>query len=407
MTHCPRGAMLHRRLLHLKAPSCVVTTVLTLGLFFAAKAGASDPRTGPSRPPKVLAWEVSGKRHQLKIWDWSEGVLRLDKPNLGGTAKTLVSAVGPIISTFFRSESFTGMRGGISETLQVEFLDGYRFDLGRYLDESRQAGKVMAEVVRLAIRNRRLSPEELAHCPPLDQLATWPDPFDAIKKKLIDAKCTTEERLRLEPNAFAFSNFLDDRDVVLFIQTWHPDGSTSTAQQEDVEVRLTPPAEWLPWLRAARDGNGLLGADIFNWLWRLPKAELARVRGSLKGATSAARRQIIESEVDRKAQAYLTACDLIIEFFPWSERPDLETQWAWSDLLLYYGKVERRGECLRAAAKVHSAKIDARVARAMLTNTARCSGDPEIVRRLNACKRQAKSLDCSRPVLEETLKYVK
>jgi hypothetical protein len=345
---------------------------------------------------RKLVWTGLGKPHSLDLVSTvSEGACTgIGVPSFGDE---ILSVVGPMITTYRLHDSFQGDRGTISEFLEVKYLDGYQFDLGRYLDDSHQAGKVAAALLRDA-RTRR---PELARAgrPSLEEVEGWREPFAAVRKKLLEAKCAEEYDVRLEPEAFSIDDFVGESDVDLEIQVYGPQGASSANRMTLVTVRLRAPAEWLPWLRAARDGNGLLARRACDWLVRLPAAVLEKLRPRL--AASPARRKIIEDEVARPAGAYQTATELLREYFPWSERPDLETQWAWSDLILYQAILGLSNECVQTARTMYRVPLAPRVAKAAVYNVAGCLADAPRTKEHLACLKQPDPAACSKALLEQ------
>jgi hypothetical protein len=342
-------------------------------------------------------WTGVGKPHSLELVVTVGGgaCSGVGVPDAGDE---ILSVVGPMLTTYRVGGAFIGDRGSISQYLEVQYLDGYSFDLGRYLDTSQQAGKVVAALLREA-RSRR---PELARsaCPAPEDVETWREPFAAVRKKLLEARCADEFDIRLEPEGFSIEDFAGEADVDLNIQVFGPQGASSASRMKLVGVRLRAPQEWLPWLRAAREGNGLLGRRACDWVVQLSPGTVRKLRARLDRAASAERRKTIEDEVVRQSGGYRTAVDLLREYFPWSATPDLETQWAWSDLLLYEGILGRRDECTETARKMYGASLAPRVAKAAVYNVAGClSYEPTSVEHM-ACLKKPDPAACSKALLE-------
>lgn len=185
----------------------------------------------------------------------------------------------------------------------------------------------------------------------------------------------------------------------LTIQEFGPRSRRSALTLRTVTVRLRAPDEWLPWLRAAREGDGLLGRRICDWATRLPPPQASKVRRRLDAASPAERRRIIEDEVARHFGGYRTAVDLLREYFAWSTKPDLETQWAWSDLILYDGILGRVLECRETARTMYEARLAPRVAKAVVCNVAGCIQDARWNQEHMACLKESDPAACSKALL--------
>ncbi len=209
-------------------------------------------------------------------------------------------------------------------------------------------------------------------CPPPDEVRAQPS-FTKGREQLLAAGCAHPKWLTLEPEAFSVLDWDGADTVLLAIQTFHPEGMRSSYSMERVGVWLEAPPAWRPWLEAARRGESLFEDQRNDWVRRLSPRELATARARLTKRKPAARRKFIAETVYRAQQAPLSAADLVTAFFP--EPPggalDVDTQWAWSDRVLYLRHTPR---CREAAEVVFRGQWASEPEKALVFNLTQCGG---------------------------------
>ncbi|QDE88959.1 hypothetical protein BHS06_08260 [Myxococcus xanthus] len=209
-------------------------------------------------------------------------------------------------------------------------------------------------------------------CPPSSEVKEQPS-FTKGREQLFAAGCAHPKWLTLEPEAFSVLNWDDADNVLLAIQVFHPEGRRSSNQMERVGVWLKAPPEWSPWLEAARRGEGLFEDQRYDWVRRLSPLEIAAVRARVAKLKRTARRKFIAETVYRAQQAPLSAADLVDEFFPEPKDGglDLDTQWAWSDRVLY---LQHTPLCRKSAEVVFRGQWAPETEKAIVFNLTQCGG---------------------------------
>ncbi|MCP3166037.1 hypothetical protein [Myxococcus qinghaiensis] len=339
---------------------------LCLGILFVFAQGslaAQDDEAGtePAPAQRVLTWNVEGSRQRLTVTT-NDARLSVGEDH----SVSLESVVGPMVSTRF-SQTWEGGSGWyLTEYLQVEYRGAYRFSLASYLEKSGQGGRVLAAL----LKGQANRPPK---CPPLEEVRKGPS-FTKGREQLLEAGCGEPRWFTLEPDAFSVLDWDGRDEVQLAIQHFHPEAVRTVLTLERVSVWLKAPSEWRPWLKAAQRGQGLFEARKFEWLNRLPTDELADLRKRAAKLRPTARRELIADSVYRARQAPLSAAELVGELFPVTEgaAPDLASQWAWSDRLLYLRSFPE--QCLKAAGVLFQPGWSAEPARAAAFNFTRCTG---------------------------------
>ncbi|AKQ63818.1 hypothetical protein A176_000730 [Myxococcus hansupus] len=195
--------------------------------------------------------------------------------------------------------------------------------------------------------------------------------FTKGREQLLAAGCAHPKWLTLEPEFFSVITWDDADNVLLAIQMFHPEAMRSSNSMEQVDVWLKAPPEWRPWLEDARRGEGLFADQRHDWARRLSPRELASVRARLTKLKPTARRKLIAETVYRARQAPLSAVDLVTEFFPEPKdgKLDLDTQWAWSDRVLY---LRHTPLCRKAAEVVFREQWAPETEKALVFNLTQC-----------------------------------
>lgn len=330
-------------------------------LVIVAQGPASSARPKPAQ--RVLTWNVDGVPQRMTVLQDDGPVLPSKEPD---TRIDILSVIGPMVTTRFM-QTWMGDSGGyITESMRVEYRGKYRFSLGEYLEETRQGGRVLAAILKMP------DVPSKERCPSPSMVKEQPS-FTKGREQLLTAGCAHPKWLTLEPEAFSILNWDDEDKVLLAIQTFHPEGMRSSNRMERVGVWLTAPPEWRPWLEAARRGEGLFEDQRDDWVRRLSPRELATVRARVTKLKHTARRKFIAETVYRAQQAPLSAADLVDEFFPEPKDGglDLDTQWAWSDRVLYLRHTPR---CRKAAEVVLREQWAPETAKAIVFNLTQCGG---------------------------------
>lgn len=339
-------------------------TAWCLGLLLVIVAQGSASAAGPKPVHRVLTWKLEGVPQRLTT------VLEDDEPVLPGMAPDtrllLLSVVGPMVTTRFK-HTWMGATGGyVTESMRVEYRGKYRFSLGEYLEETGQGGRVLAAMLKLP------GVPSKERCPAPSQVREQPS-FTKGREQLLAVGCAHPEWLKLEPEAFSILDWDDGDRVLLAIQIFHPEGMRTSNHMQRVGVWLTAPPEWRPWLEAARRGEGLFEDQRADWVKRLSPRELAAVRARVAKLKPRARRKFIAESVHRAQKAALSAADLVDEFFPEPKDGglDLDTQWAWSDRVLYLRRTPR---CRMAAEVVFRGQWAPETEKAIVSNLTQCGG---------------------------------
>ncbi len=364
--------------------------------FAVASAAATDPWV-----PRRLAWSVGSETHSLEVLvppDLDESSIAVGSPTSG---VFLRSVVGPMVSTYRQEDTETERGGFTTQIIEVENKSKYVFSLVKYLDESSQAGRVVAAWLRKPVSEYRPGPS----CPAPADFTGSTEPFGRIVQGLEAARCIRVGSLE-PPSAFWIDGWDGAQQVQLTIQAWHPVARRSALSLETVQAQIRAPREWLPWLAATDQGNGAVYSGLRTWVATISKEELASVRARLARLDAGGRRKLIESDVYRRRRAPASAAELIGELFPRAQdgRADLETQWAWSDQLLFLSKAGRSDACLAAGARFADANWDRTPARAAIHNLVECAAHasgtaPEWRAQLEACKAAPAPFSCARPLL--------
>ena len=193
----------------------LVMTAFPVSTSFAESSDKTIKWTYNNKPRSVsvaaaeegnIGWvlNVAGAYYYQKIWEEMQG-----KGFQSGN-KALLSAVGPMVSYYITYEGYYGGGGWVSEYVQTEFLDGYFFSMYDYLNK-----------------------------------------LGRLKK----------EYQAREINNFWIIAWSGDK-LTLGIQLAGVDVERSSNQMVWEEITIPPPKEWLPWLQAAAQGQGLLKSNI-------------------------------------------------------------------------------------------------------------------------------------------------
>jgi len=225
--------------------SLILTGML---LVLAALSGpaAADPvrRQGTQR----FTWTVGRVRHSLQLTRTDDADHIEIVGGDGPRSESIRSVVGPMVSSYHQDDDTDGDRGRTTRHLSVRFLDGYHFDLVSYLDRSRRSGEV------LAARSRQ------ARCADAEQVASDRRSFREIYAAR-SPDCFRGPDMLLDDGTLPFwiERWDPSEGVTLVVQTARCSDSPSSCDLETTQLVVPAPPEWIPWLEAAQQRNGLLG----------------------------------------------------------------------------------------------------------------------------------------------------
>ncbi len=231
-------------------------------------------QTNPSEPSITLrvAWAHGGRRHTLRPrWDPETGtlVLRAESESTDRAftsyEERLQSVVGPMISVRTTHDSMLedSVHASRSDRLEVRFRSSYRFDLESYLRSSKQSGEVvwqwLAQLPPRAVNRQQ--------CPTEDEMR-WADRSLGFWVATIRESGCVDDPHGLEHHGSAPKHFaIHAWDPTTMLVTLRIEASTARIQSTAHELttflaQIRPPPAWIPWLDAARSGNGLLESHI-------------------------------------------------------------------------------------------------------------------------------------------------
>lgn len=321
---------------------------------------------------RELRWRVGRSEHKLGVgapvesWPGEVSLIALSIPGSKASStwndegneassdseRFLLSVVGPIVSRYFSYSGYHGAGGWVSQLIETELLDGYQFDLRAHLAAH---GGIPA----------RLEKADFSRY----WIASW-----------------------------------DGKDsLVLGVQVSGCENNRSSCSIELATVTTTPPAEWIPWLEAAKRGEGFLQRECVDWWVTLRPRAAEEARKTLASLpTLEARRKWIAEHVYRQAGAPGSAAALIQEVTPLARfNEDAEVQWSVADRLLYLVRRDQldpreERQCIAAAREALSRKWEKAPGGAALFNAIECvkqdaSLRPETGRQLGQLLARCKS----------------
>ena len=230
----------------------------TTGLSSAAQAEAPPPSTIHLR---TIAWSVFGVEQSVRVASNEDRPWELALESNPDT--WLRSIVGPFFSTVeFQDANAEGEHHTARILTRID--SEVSFDLVNWLDGSKQAGPVLAQLLtapRCSMEGTCADDEtpwpDHPHCPSAKSIAAWDGGILELSRMLVDTECFTDRQVGIQADAFWIDDWKDG-EVTLAVQREFCLDDSADCRGEVSFVTMTPPKAWRPWLDEAAKHHGHL-----------------------------------------------------------------------------------------------------------------------------------------------------
>lgn len=242
-----------------------LSLTLALTMLLAAPSRAAEPEPSSRFRLKWAHGSLSGQ------WTRGKPLLEVGREELSEAhflawETELLSAVGPLVSVREASQRYTADSGNLryTERIVVRSINGDAPDLAGHLARTRQGASV-AQQWRLALPETMV---DAGRCSAANGSTERAGALSFHVGQLIGSGCVKLPAMGPRsdigalidrPLTFAIDHYDPASGVATLSIAWSDCESRPLCDAVSFQARVRPPKAWIPWLEAARRGEGVLG----------------------------------------------------------------------------------------------------------------------------------------------------